>query len=280
VRSGWLVVRDGRYEITPKRVRAAKQRELNHQRPTARRVLLRSTFLFGGRLGFRVPEQSACVSCCGAPNVSATSQLVLFHLYQLEKLELLHLSERSLMSLHCPFVCEAIMRILSKIIAIATIPAWIGIHADSAAAQSFDERWSIIPKAHAEPAPEAPGQTKQDPHAQPPVGEEPTRGSEDRSAHRSFNRVFSGKASYYSYSRGKTASGSSFDRNLPTAAHRSLPFGTRVRVTDPATSKSVVVRITDRGPWVRGRVLDLSLGAARSLGITDRGVAQVRAEVL
>ncbi|WP_079568635.1 septal ring lytic transglycosylase RlpA family protein [Bradyrhizobium erythrophlei] len=91
---------------------------------------------------------------------------------------------------------------------------------------------------------------------------------------------FSGKASYYSYRTGKTASGSSFDRNLPTAAHRSLPFGTRVRVTDLATSKSVVVRITDRGPRVRGRVLDLSLGAARSLAITDRGVAQVRAEVL
>ena len=169
------------------------------------------------------------------------------------------------------------MRILSKIIAIATIPAWIGIHADSAAAQSFDERWSIIPKAHAEPAPEPPGQTKEDADIQAP---EPTRGSENRSASRSFSRVFSGKASYYSYSRGKTASGSSFDQNLPTAAHRSLPFGTRVRVTDPATSKSVVVRITDRGPWVRGRVLDLSLGAARSLGITDRGVAEVRAEVL
>jgi rare lipoprotein A len=65
-----------------------------------------------------------------------------------------------------------------------------------------------------------------------------------------------------------------------TAAHRNLPFGTRVRVTDLASSKSVVVRITDRGPWVRGRVLDLSLGAARSLGITGRGVAQVRADVL
>ncbi|WP_354212109.1 MULTISPECIES: septal ring lytic transglycosylase RlpA family protein [unclassified Bradyrhizobium] len=56
--------------------------------------------------------------------------------------------------------------------------------------------------------------------------------------------------------------------------------GTRVRVTDLETNKSVVVRITDRGPWVRGRVLDLSLAAARSLGITNRGVAQVRAEVL
>ncbi|WP_354125318.1 MULTISPECIES: septal ring lytic transglycosylase RlpA family protein [unclassified Bradyrhizobium] len=95
-----------------------------------------------------------------------------------------------------------------------------------------------------------------------------------------FQSNLSGKASYYSYPKGKTASGSSFDRNLLTAAHRRLPFGTRVRVIDLETNKSVVVRITDRGPWVRGRVLDLSLAAARSLGITNRGVAQVRAEVL
>jgi rare lipoprotein A len=170
------------------------------------------------------------------------------------------------------------MRFLSRIVAIATVPVWIGIYVDPAGAQTFDERWSIIPRAHAEPAPEVP--TNQDPNTQaPPVGE-PTRTSEDRSVPRSFKRVFSGKASYYSYSAGKTASGSLFDRNLPTAAHRSLPFGTRVRVTDLSTSKSIVVRITDRGPRIRGRVLDLSLSAARSLGITDRGVAQVRAEVL
>ena len=170
------------------------------------------------------------------------------------------------------------MRLFSRIVAIATVPAWMGIHVDPAAAQTFNERWSIIPKAHAEPAPEVPGQTKEDLHTKPPLGGD--RGWEDRSARRSFNRVFSGKASYYSYRTGKTVSDSSFDRNLPTAAHRRLPFGTRVRVTDLATSKSVVVRITDRGPRVRGRVLDLSLGAARSLGITDHGVAQVRAEVL
>jgi len=167
-----------------------------------------------------------------------------------------------------------------SIVAIAIVPAWMGIYAAPAAAQSFDERWSIIPKAHAEPAPDIPGQTKRNPEAQPQLGREPIRGSEDRSAARSFNRVFSGKASYYSYKTGKTASGAAFDRNLPTAAHRTLPFGTRVRVTDLATSKSVLVRITDRGPRVRGRVIDLSLGAARSLGITDRGVARVRAEVL
>lgn len=171
------------------------------------------------------------------------------------------------------------MRVLFGIIVIATVPAWLGIHVDPAAAQSFDERWSIIPKAHAEPVPAAPDQTNQ-PQTQAPTEREPTRTPEDRSATHSFNRVFTGKASYYSYTRGKTASGSSFNRDSLTAAHRSLPFGTRVRVTDVKSSMSVVVRITDRGPRVRGRVLDLSLGAARNLGITDRGVAQVRAEVL
>ncbi|WP_442893700.1 septal ring lytic transglycosylase RlpA family protein [Bradyrhizobium sp. AZCC 1699] len=171
------------------------------------------------------------------------------------------------------------MRLIFGIVAIATVPAWLFVHVDFAAAQTFNDRWSIIPKAHAEPAPEALDQTRQNPLELPPTGGETTRRAEDRSAPRS-NRVFSGKASYYSYPTGKTASGSRFIRDSLTAAHRNLPFGTQVRVTDLARSKSVVVRITDRGPWVRGRVLDLSLGAARSLGITDRGVAQVRAEVL
>jgi rare lipoprotein A len=171
------------------------------------------------------------------------------------------------------------MRLLFGIVAIATVPALLGVHVNSAAAQTFNDRWSIIPKAHAEPAPEGLDETKQNPLERPPTGER-TRRPEDRSAHRSPSRVFSGKASYYSYRTGKTASGSSFKRDSLTAAHRKLPFGTRVRVTDLANSKSVVVRITDRGPWVRGRVLDLSLGAARSLGITERGVTQIRAEVL
>ena len=168
------------------------------------------------------------------------------------------------------------MGLLSRI-AIALVSAWIGMHVNPAGAEPL---WSIIPKAHAEPAPEVPaGQTKQR-HMQRARGGESTRGSEHRSAPRSFKRSFTGKASYYSYRKGKTASGSLFNRNLLTAAHRSLPFGTRVRVTDLATRKSVIVTITDRGPWVPGRLLDLSLAAARSLGITDRGVVHVRAEVL
>jgi rare lipoprotein A len=181
------------------------------------------------------------------------------------------------------------VRVLLKTVPIAAIAAWMCFHAGPSAAQTFDERWSIVPKAHAEPAPPAPNADRGPPTPEgnapvlqqhPATGGASAPGSEDRSDARSSNRVFSGKASFYSYQTGKTASGATFDRNLPTAAHRSLPFGTQVRVTDLATNKSVIVVITDRGPNVRDRVLDLSLAAARSLGITDRGVAQVRVEVL
>jgi rare lipoprotein A len=176
---------------------------------------------------------------------------------------------------HYRFVCEAIMRVLSTV-AIAMFSVSVGMHVNPAAAQSFEERFSIIPKANAA---EPNGQIRQAPE-KPPGEAEPKRRAEDRRAMPSVRRSFTGKASYYSYQRGKTASGALFNRNFLTAAHRSLPFGTKVRVTHLATSKSVTVTITDRGPWVRGRMLDLSLAAARTLGITDRGVAHVRAEVL
>jgi len=172
------------------------------------------------------------------------------------------------------------MRLLSRI-AIATISAWMGIQANPAAAQTFDDRWSIIPKAKAAPSPEAGRNNIQpDPQTPSPIEAAPTRASRDGSGTQPVKGGFSGKASYYSYRTGKTASGSSFNRDLPTAAHRNLPFGTRIRVTDLATSRSVMVVITDRGPRHPGRMLDLSLGAALTLGITDRGVVRVRAEVL
>ena len=187
----------------------------------------------------------------------------------------LHLQEHMLTILHYRFVCEAIMRLLSTI-AIAMFSMSIGMHGTPADAQSFEERFSIIPKAKAA---EPEGQLKPAPE-KPPGEAAPKRRAEDRRATPSVRRSFTGKASYYSYQKGRTASGALFNRNLLTAAHRSLPFGTKVRVTNLATSKSVTVTITDGGPWVRGRMLDLSLAAARTLGITDRGVAQVRAEVL
>jgi rare lipoprotein A len=160
---------------------------------------------------------------------------------------------------------------------IAMVSALIALHAIPAAAQTFNDRWSIIPKAHAEPNPKPDDQSEPAAQAPPPVAPERT----SKSSNDHPTQSFWGKASFYSYRRGKTASGSAFDRDLPTAAHRSLPFGTKVRVTNLANHKSVIVVINDRGPKVRGRVLDLSLAAARSLGITDlSGVALVRGEVL
>ncbi|MEH2410112.1 septal ring lytic transglycosylase RlpA family protein [Nostoc sp.] len=93
---------------------------------------------------------------------------------------------------------------------------------------------------------------------------------------------FGGIASYYGYdgSGNSTASGQRFNPEGMTAAHRSLPFGTQVRVTNTRNGRSVVVRINDRGPYVRGRVIDLSAGAARILGMMGSGVAPVQIEVL
>ena len=95
----------------------------------------------------------------------------------------------------------------------------------------------------------------------------------------SGGHTFSGMASFYGNESGsRTASGQRFNQNAMTAAHRSLPFGTRLRVTHG--SRSVVVTINDRGPFIRGRVLDLSTGAARAIGLTGAGVGRVTAEVV
>ncbi|HEY9799933.1 MAG TPA: septal ring lytic transglycosylase RlpA family protein [Leptolyngbyaceae cyanobacterium] len=96
--------------------------------------------------------------------------------------------------------------------------------------------------------------------------------------------TFQGIASFYGHGDGfagrPTATGERYNPNGLTAAHRSLPFGTRVRVTNTRNGRSVVVRINDRGPFIRGRVIDLSTGAARMLGMIGSGIAPVRIEVL
>ena len=95
----------------------------------------------------------------------------------------------------------------------------------------------------------------------------------------SSGRGFSGKASYYGNESGsRTASGQRFNQNAMTAAHRSLPFGTKLRVTH--RGQSVIVTVNDRGPFIKGRVLDLSKGAARAIGLTGAGVGHVTAEVI
>ena len=170
---------------------------------------------------------------------------------------------------------SAISTALALVVINASPVAAQNFNARPVAAQNFEERWSIIPKAHAEPPPKTDDQNQPASQTQPPSSLPEISRPENRPV-----QTFSGKASFYSYQSGKTASGLPFDRDLATAAHRSLPFGTRVRVTNLANHKSVVVIINDRGPKVRDRVLDMSLAAARILGITDRGVANIRAEVL
>jgi len=96
----------------------------------------------------------------------------------------------------------------------------------------------------------------------------------------SSEHIGSGKASYYGnqHHNKQTASGERFDQGALTAAHRTLPFGTKVRVTNTRNGKSVVVRINDRGPFVRGRIIDLSKAAFERIASTRSGVVRVRLE--
>jgi rare lipoprotein A len=88
-----------------------------------------------------------------------------------------------------------------------------------------------------------------------------------------------GVASFYTEDQ-ETASGEKFDTHALTAAHPSLPFGTRLRVTNVSTGRSVTVRINDRGPYVAGRVVDLSESAASALGMVESGIAKVKLDVV
>ena len=101
-------------------------------------------------------------------------------------------------------------------------------------------------------------------------------------AHDSKTGAIVGKASWYGgkFHGRTTANGERFDMNQLTAAHRSLPFGSKVRVTNPATKDSVIVRINDRGPYAGNRVIDLSRAAAKAVRLIGPGVAPVKLEVL
>jgi rare lipoprotein A len=93
--------------------------------------------------------------------------------------------------------------------------------------------------------------------------------------------TFSGKAAYYDPDyKGKTTSGEPYDGAKFTAAHKTLPFGTRLRVTDVKTGRSTIVVVNDRGPFTPGRVIDLSLAAAKEIGMIKRGIIAVTVSVL
>jgi rare lipoprotein A len=108
------------------------------------------------------------------------------------------------------------------------------------------------------------------PPAPPPVAQKPPP----------FTQV--GMASYYGagFNRKPTADGEAFNANALTAAHRSLPLNSKVRVTNLENGRSVIVRINDRGPFDKHRIIDLSAKAARELGMTHDGVARVKLELV
>ena len=106
--------------------------------------------------------------------------------------------------------------------------------------------------------------------AKPEIGESGSVGVEE------------GIASYYAeeFNGRKTSNGEVYDMNALTAAHRTLPFNSKVRVTNTLTGKSIVVRINDRGPFKDNRIIDLSLAGAKSLELIGNGTAPVRLDVL
>jgi len=108
----------------------------------------------------------------------------------------------------------------------------------------------------------------------------PKSGSGGTSAARGYSET--GQASYYGneFHGRKTANGEQFDQAKLTAAHRTLPFGTRLKVTNTQTGKSVQVRVNDRGPFVKGRVIDLSSSAFKAIASLNAGVAPVRIQVV
>ena len=120
-------------------------------------------------------------------------------------------------------------------------------------------------------------------HRTAPPGDISTRESlrKDRSQTMA-SRTLYGKASFYAekFHGKKTASGEIFDMNKFTAAHKTLPFGTTCRVTNISNQKSVIVKINDRGPFVDGRIIDLSKGAAKSIDALQSGVVDVKIEIL
>ncbi|NOQ64146.1 MAG: septal ring lytic transglycosylase RlpA family protein [Methyloprofundus sp.] len=91
-----------------------------------------------------------------------------------------------------------------------------------------------------------------------------------------------GIASYYSdvFQGKKTASGEKYDKNKLTSSHKTLPFGTKVKVTDLKNNKSVIVTVNDRGPFSKKRIIDLSRAAAQKIGLIDAGISRVRLDII
>lgn len=160
--------------------------------------------------------------------------------------------------------------VLCALVPAAQAGEWLTSISQAPAVRAKDAHWTAIVVA-AEPLPPmTTGSLARKPDAYSPSAGQSLTGN---------GHTLSGLASYY-WQGQKTATGEIFDKRALTAAHKTLPFGTKVRVTRVDTGESVVVRINDRGPFKPGRVIDLSERAAEEIRMTGRGVMPVKLEVL
>ncbi|MEM1194827.1 MAG: septal ring lytic transglycosylase RlpA family protein [Pseudomonadota bacterium] len=143
-------------------------------------------------------------------------------------------------------------------------------------------------RAAAAPGPQPSFETAFEPLGSPSPVSSPDPGAVDLTAFepprgpRVVRRLGTGVASYYGkrFHGRRTANGERFDMYAMTAAHKTLPFGTHVRVTNPANGRAVTVRINDRGPFIAGRSIDLSRAAAQRIGLIQRGHARVQIDIV
>jgi rare lipoprotein A len=149
--------------------------------------------------------------------------------------------------------------------------------------QQTAKKTEVIKQQSTEPTVKKPEVSNQQPIAKKPQAtkQQATVKKPQQNTNSKVKSTTNGTASYYSYGDStRTATGERFNPRDLTAAHRTLPFGTKVRVTNNWNGRSVIVRINDRGPFIRGRIIDVSLGAAQRLGMISSGVASVKVEVL
>ncbi|MFC6646543.1 septal ring lytic transglycosylase RlpA family protein [Granulicella cerasi] len=155
-------------------------------------------------------------------------------------------------------------------------------HAKYASNQAPDRPdWSSgYPPKHRKPAPSSGDRASATPRPTAPRPSAPAPDTSNLTLTGKPIMTETGMASWYgpSFHNRKAADGSTYDQNGLTAAHRTLPLGSLARVTNLATNESVIVRITDRGPFVRGRLMDLSEGAAKRIDLYRMGVAKVKVE--
>jgi rare lipoprotein A len=175
-----------------------------------------------------------------------------------------------------PAVRQSALKTTARLVALALVSAWLAACAQSSVATRTSD---LSTARSASPQHErAASWLSNEPvaaHRPPPFA--PVRASSGMLS--GAPMASQGLASFYTEG-SRTASGEKFDTHQLTAAHRTLPFGTRLRVTNVATGRSVTVRVNDRGPYVPGRIVDVSYSAAESLGMVGRGVAKVKLDVV